>query len=288
MSSTEMSSETLAQGIHALTGGTGDLVVLVPGWPQTADAYSDLFPALSERHRIVCVDAPGLGDSAPSKQGYDTGAISGVLSDAVEAYTGEPFHLVGHDIGAWIAYAWAAQFPDRVRSLTLLDSALPGLTAPRSFPLPPEVNLKLWQFSFNTLPELPEVLTAGRERALFDWLIEHKAKHPKRISPAHRQRYAECYARPDAMSRGFAYYRAAALSGVQNLEFSKHKLQMPVLALGGSAAMADNLRRMIEPLAVQVEGGSIDDCGHYVMEEQPESVARWLLDFFDRVEGAAR
>jgi microsomal epoxide hydrolase len=82
----------------------------------------------------------------------------------------------------WIAYAWTAQFPERIKSLTLLDSSLPGLAAPLSYPLPPEVNVKLWQFSFNTLPEPPEILTQGRERQLFDWLFQHKAEHPDRLT----------------------------------------------------------------------------------------------------------
>jgi pimeloyl-ACP methyl ester carboxylesterase len=80
-----------------------------------------------------------------------------------EGETEGPYHLVGHDIGAWIAYAWAAQFPDRLKSLTLLDASVPGCSAPREFPLPYEANIKLWQFSFNALPELPEILTQGRE-----------------------------------------------------------------------------------------------------------------------------
>ena len=40
----------------------------------------------------------------------------------------------------------------------------------------------------------------------------------------------------------------------------------------------------MEAVAVQVEGGVIEDCGHYVMEEQPEQVAQRLLAFFARVE----
>jgi hypothetical protein len=68
--------------------------------------------------------------------------------------------------------------------LTLLDSAVPGCATPQTFPLPYEVKVKLWQFSFNTLPDLPELLTQCRERQLFEWLIEHKARHPERISQA--------------------------------------------------------------------------------------------------------
>jgi pimeloyl-ACP methyl ester carboxylesterase len=51
-------------------------------------------------------------------------------------------------------------------------------------------------------------------------------------------------------------------------EFAKTKLAMPVLALGGEIGMGDRLLKSMEPLAVHVEGGSIEDCGHYVMEEQ--------------------
>ena len=276
----------LGNGCHALAAGSGTPVVLLPGWPETAEAYSEIIPWLAERHGVLTIDPPGLGESVESSEGYDTCAISKQLRDAVYAFMPEPIHLVGHDVGAWIAYAWAAQFPDGILSLTLLDSALPGLAAPLSFPLPPEVNVKLWQFSFNTLPDLPEVLTQGRERQLFEWLLQHKAQHPDRISEAKRDHYVQCYSRPGAMSRGFAYYRALVTSASQNIEFSKTKLQMPVLALGGKSGVGDGLRMSMESVAVHVEGGEIEDCGHYVMEEQPEVVSRRLLQFIERVEAA--
>jgi microsomal epoxide hydrolase len=50
--------------------------------------------------------------------------------------------------------------------------------------------------------------------------------------------------------------------------------------------MGDRLRKSMEALAVHVEGGAIEDCGHYVMEEQPEVVSSRLLEFFERVESA--
>lgn len=281
-------SKTLQHGLRAFTGGAGSTVVLLPGWPETAEAYSEVFPLLAEHHRVLAIDPPGLGESAPSARGYDTAAISRMLADAVGNTVDEPLHLVGHDVGAWIAYAWAAQFPERLRSLSLLDAAVPGLAKPQTFPLPYEVNVKLWQFSFNSLPDLPEILTQGRERELLDWLFERKSEHPERISPARRNRYLECYSRPGGMSQGFAYYRSFARSAQQNLAFSENKLPMPVLALAGKSATGDNLRRSMEALAVRVDGGVIEDCGHYVMEEQPEQVAGRLLAFFTAAEGATR
>ena len=79
--------------------------------------------------------SPGLGESAPSNKGYDTATISRILKESLSAEAGKSYHLVGHDIGAWIAYAWASQFPEELKSLTLLDSALPRLASAMSFPL---------------------------------------------------------------------------------------------------------------------------------------------------------
>jgi pimeloyl-ACP methyl ester carboxylesterase len=79
---------------------------------------------------------------------------------------GASYHHVGHDEGAWVAYAWTAQFPNCVKSLTLLDAAIPGLSAQQTHPVPYEANLKMWQFSFNVLPE-----PGGRKRELFNWAI---------------------------------------------------------------------------------------------------------------------
>jgi pimeloyl-ACP methyl ester carboxylesterase len=279
-------SEKLEGTIHAYTGGQGSAVVLLHGWPETAEAYREVFPLLAARHSVTCMDLPGLGDSAPSSDGYDTATISRVLGNAVNSRTHEPFHLVGHDLGAWVAYAWAAQFPERVKSLTVMEGGPPGLAPSRSFPLSFEWNIRLWQFSFNNLPDLPEILTRGRERELFDWLFEHKSEHPERIRPENRDRYVAAYREPEAMSRGFAYYRAAAKSASQNTEFSKQKLRMPVLAYGGSSAMADGLKKLMQPLATDVDGGSVEDCGHFMLEEQAEVLAKRLLDFFGRVERA--
>lgn len=167
-----------------------------------------------------------------------------------------------------------------MKSLTLLDAAIPGLAAKHTYPLPYQLNLKMWQFSFNALPDLPETLTKGRERELFNWLYDWKAIHPEKLTQARRDRYVECYARTGRMTQGFEYYHSAALSASQNVSFVQKRLQMPVLALGGKGSLGENMHKSIEPLASEVQGGEIGDCGHYVMEEEPEQVVHRLLDFF--------
>lgn len=96
-------------------GGSGTPVVLLLGWPETAEAYTEVFPALSERHRTFSIDLLGLGESNASTAGYDTAIISKLLEESLRPVLGASYHLVDHDVGAWIAYAWVAQFPSCVK-----------------------------------------------------------------------------------------------------------------------------------------------------------------------------
>lgn len=287
----------LSHGIRALAGGSSSrsapLVVLLPGWPETAEAYSSIFEPLAQRHRFVALDPPGLGYSAAPPT-YDTKTISQLLADAVHSDSSlfdgadQRYHLVGHDIGSWIAYPWAAQHQSRLHSLTILDAGVPGLLpAPASYPLPHEANMKLWQFSFNALPELPEVLIEGRERELLSWMFKYKtaAAAAHQVSPETIEEYVQCYARPGAMSRAFEFYRAFSESAEQNARFAETPLSIPLLALGGAAGgVGDRITGMVSGIAEKVQGGGIEDCGHFVMEEQPEVVSRKLIEFFDSVE----
>jgi pimeloyl-ACP methyl ester carboxylesterase len=191
------------------------------------------------------------------------------------------YHLVGHDVGGWIAYPWAAQYPSRIKSLSILDASVPGFLTPIQFPLSHEANMRLWQFSFNALPELPEILTHGRERELLTWFFNLKTVHKDGLPIDKLERYIQSYSRPEAMSRGFEYYRAYETSAKQNLEFSKTPLDMPVLALGGASSVGSNMILWVQNFASNVSGGIIDDCGHFLPEEQPLAVAQKLLDFFE-------
>lgn len=270
----------LLHGIRAITGGQGPPVVLVAGWPQTAEAYCDLFEPLSQKYQFFALDPPGLGGSSASTDGYDTKTISKILAEAIHDAIDGPYHLVGHDVGGWISYPWAAQFPTRVKTLVIIDAAVPGLAPPQQFPLPYETNLRLWQFSFNALPDLPEILTRGRERELFTWFFNLKVAHPQKFPKGRLEAYIQSYSRPGIMSHGFEYYRAVEVSARQNIELARQSLEMPVLALGGASSWGDNMVRLVQNLANDVQGGAIEDCGHFVPEEQPVIVAQRLLEFF--------
>jgi len=147
--------------IHYAEAGSGDPVVLVPGWPETWYAWRRVMPLLAAAgYRAVALDPPGLGDSGLLADGkYDTGRVADLLQGAVKALGLGRYHLVGHDVGTWISFAWGSRHAADLRSLTLLEAALPGITPDAAFGVGNAP--KVFQFYLNAVPELPELLVRG-------------------------------------------------------------------------------------------------------------------------------
>lgn len=75
------------------------------------------------------------------------------------------------------------------------------------------------------------------------------------------------------------YYRTSFQDMEQAREYVKNKLKMPVLALGGSALLGENMLNAFKPLGEDVRGSVIERAGHFIPEEQPEQLLNWLLRF---------
>jgi len=266
--------------LHTVTGGHGPALLLIGGWPQTWYAWREVMPALARRHTVVAVDSRGAGLSDKPDDGYDAGTLAADLVALMAALGHDRFDVVGHDIGTWTGYALAADHPERVGRLAIVEAVIPGLTPSPPFFGPAAANLKLWQFGFNRLTDLNEELVRGRERLFFGWQFATKAATPTAI-PAHAvDVYVDAItADPRALRASFAYYRALDETIAQNEQRSKTRLTLPVLAVGGALWSGENAAQTMRLAADDVTGVVLDDCGHYPAEEQPARFAEILEDF---------
>jgi pimeloyl-ACP methyl ester carboxylesterase len=259
--------------LHYAETGAGDPVILVPGWPQTWFAWRAVMPLLAAAgHRAIAFDPPGMGESdfLPEGQTYDTGRIADLLHDAVLALKCDPVVLVGHDVGAWISFAYASRHQATVRQLVLLDGGVPGLMSDAVFSLRNASNI--FQFFFNAVPELPELLTCGRERKFLSWFFRTKSFDPNLFKNDDLDEYTRVYSHPARMTAGFNYYRAVPMDIEQNKKADR--LTMPTLALGAEKGLGMALHASLLRQADLLEGGQIDRCGHYIPEERPDAWSR--------------
>jgi pimeloyl-ACP methyl ester carboxylesterase len=266
--------------LHAVTGGEGPALLLIGGWPQTWYAWREVMPALARRHTVVAVDSRGAGLSDKPDDGYDAGTLAADLVALMAALGHDRFDVVGHDIGTWTGYALAADHPERVGRLAILEAVIPGLTPSPPFFGPAAANLRLWQFGFNRLTDLNEELVRGREQLFFGWQFATKAATPTAIPAYAVDAYVDAItADPRALRASFAYYRALDETIAQNEQRSKIRLTLPVLAVGGALWSGSNAAQTMRLAADDVTGVVLDDCGHYPAEEQPTRLVEILEDF---------
>ena len=263
--------------LNTVTAGDGELVVLIAGWPQSLHAWRRVFPRLAQHYRVIALDPPGMGDSTIPAPAYDLASVADLVHAAIRSLGVDSFHLVGHDIGAWISYSLAAKHAGSVRKLVLMDAVIPGLV-----PMLPvnARNVHLgWHFGFNSIRDLPEALTAGRERIFLEWFFKNRALVTSAFTCADLDEYERIYSAPHAMTSGFNYYRHMEISSEQNRALSLHKLVMPVLVVAGDAGVGARMIQAIVPVCEQARGVVINACGHYIPEEAPEQLGELLLDF---------
>lgn len=265
--------------LNYVIGGSGEPLLLVAGWPQSWYAWRRVMPILARHFTVVAVDPPGLGDSDKPQDGYDTRAVAARVQELVAALGWARFGFVAHDIGCWIGYPYAAAYPQQVRKLVMIDAAVPGIIPSEAYGFAPERIHKNWHFAFNALPDLPEALVTGRERVYLSWLFHAKTANPTAIDAAALDEYVRCYAAPGGLRGGFGYYRAIFDDIVQNRDYAKLNLPMPVLAIGGDAGLGGLMEQMMRGVAADVTGLVIPNCGHYIPEEAPDLLAEQLIAF---------
>jgi pimeloyl-ACP methyl ester carboxylesterase len=263
--------------IHVRSGGTGPAVVLLHGYGETGDMWVPLAVELARDHTVIVPDLRGLGLSSKPSGGFDKKTQAGDVRGVMAAMGVQQADVVAHDIGNMVAFQFAAQYPDSVRRLVLIDAPVPGVG-------PWEEVLKnplLWHFRFGG-PDM-ERLVAGRERIYLDRFWNEFSASPDRFTEAARKHYAALYALPGAMHSGFAQFAAFDQDAIDNREYlARGRLKMPVLALGGQKSFGPMMAAVVRAGADNVIEGVVPDSGHWIMEENPRATTQLVRDFLTR------
>ena len=117
--------------IHYLTGGSGRPVVLLHGLGGRAEDWAGLLPSLiSGGFTAYAVDLLGYGASDKPDVDYSIALEADVVRKFLDQVSAQPVDLVGWSMGGWVALKFAAEHPERVHTLTLIDSAGFDFNAP--------------------------------------------------------------------------------------------------------------------------------------------------------------
>jgi pimeloyl-ACP methyl ester carboxylesterase len=256
----------------------GPVVVLLHGFPEHRTMWQSIIPRLT---------AQGYRCLAPSQRGYSPGArpprrrdyrVDELAEDVralIDASGAQRVHLVGHDWGATVVWRAAQQFPDRLLTATSLSVPHPGaflkaMVSSRQI-------LASWYIFFFQLPRIPEwYLKHGRGTFTLSGFVESRAQHARALAESEVQALAE----PGALTAALNWYRAVPLSDSRD---ASKKITVPTMFIwsDGDIALREKGARLTGDYVVgEYRFEILKGVSHWILDEQPETTADLLLDWF--------
>jgi haloacetate dehalogenase len=273
--------------IHLRQGGTGSPLLLLHGYPQTHASWHAIAPELTTEHTVVVPDLRGYGDSEgpsdPTTEQYANRVMAEDMVAVMESLGYDEYAVAGHDRGARVGYRFALDHPDRVTQLALLD-IIPTLETVERMDYEYAHGMYHWLFLAQPYP-VPETLLAHEPTFYVDHLIDNWAEYPDRLAPEAVAEYHRCYENERVIRASCEDYRAGLSVDLDHDRASRdagEQIECPTLVLwGGASGTVD-----FDPLAVwerwatSVTGRGLS-CGHFLMEEAPETTLEELRAFLN-------
>ncbi|MEW6442236.1 MAG: alpha/beta fold hydrolase [bacterium] len=265
-----LSAKTLQVGAYTIAyteGGRGEDMLLVHGFGANKDNWNRIARYLTPRFRVIALDLPGFGES--SRVQADSYSIRDQVGrlDLIAAALGlESFHLAGNSMGGAIAGRYAAEFPQKVKTLALLNAG--GL---KTCPNP---------------SELSREIAAGRNRLLtttaedFDGFLEFVFVDPPWI-PGPVKAHLSRQSIEDQPFRE-KVFREIQDEG-SSLEPVLAEIQAKTLILWGDRDRLIDVSctQVLEKGLARAQTVILENCGHAPMIERPQETAQRYLEFLE-------
>jgi pimeloyl-ACP methyl ester carboxylesterase len=246
--------------LEVLVQGTGESVVLIPGFGSDVGVFARQITALAARHRVLGINPRGIGASdAPDEPVYDVG----VVAREVVAAAGGPAHFVGASLGAAVAIEAALQAPDRVRSLTLITPFI-------------DVSGRLLAVIDAWCRVAAEASSLALATMLVPWLFSAELLGDEPARKRNVRGLAEMLARVPATS--LPRYAAGLREWSGGRRSALSRLAVPTLVVAGTDDLLTPDGRDVAEAIAGARFLAIGGAGHAVALEAPDAVNAALME----------
>jgi len=253
-----------------LEEGSGPLVLLLHGFPDTAHSWDDLRPRIAAKgYRAVSPFMRGYYPTAIPDRDTDQETLSRDPLALIEALGADDAVVIGHDWGASAAYGAAALGRDRVTKLFTI-----GIPHPAALKPSPKKVWAVRHFAIYKLPGAPERFARNDFAALP--AIYRRWSPMWNPDPSEFDAVRASFSNPASLNAAFGYYRK--LSPIPSASM-KTRITVPTVVFAGlddpivGPADYRGAARMFENeyIVEEVRGG------HFMHREHPEAFAERLL-----------
>ena len=262
--------------LHYVVAGTGPVVLCMHGWPQNHREFLPVIDGLADRYTFIAPDLRGYADSDKPQDGYDPLTIAADMLELLDLESVDRFHILSHDLGGPPSVALAYRAQDRALSLATIETPFFGL----DYPGYTDPQVAYWHLTMHMHTDITQLLIEGHEEPYLRHFFRDFAYNPAAMPEPEVQQYITQMRQPGNLRGGLQHYGYIPKMAAQTAELTKNRLTVPMLAWAGRASFGDHCFASAKAIAVSAEGGVIEECGHWVFEEQPDFIRKDLARFW--------
>lgn len=266
--------------LHYVTQGEGSLMLFLHGFPEFWYSWRHQISEFAQDYKVVALDLRGYNDSEKPRE-IEAYAITELVKDIEGVIKGlgyEQCVLVGHDWGGMISWHFTYAYPQMVDKLIVLN-----LPHPAKFAQALQTNyrqmLRSWYILFFQLPLLPEFLCQANDYQLIASAFVEAAIDKTAFTPEDLKAYQKAAAKPGSLTAMLNYYRSNFQIIFQQQDWTV--LQVSTLMIWGEndRALGKELTYDTQEYVKDFQIRYIPNCSHWVQQEQPELVNRYMRFF---------
>jgi pimeloyl-ACP methyl ester carboxylesterase len=267
-------------------GERSEPVLLLHGFPETGDAFAQAAVRLGKRYRVIVPDLRGAGLSQRAASGYEKKTLATDVKELIDHLGIDRAHVIGHDIGARIAYAFAVQYPERLLSLTVAEAFIDGLAGTAEFKRQAPGNPRTQHFARFASVDQSVAEYRGKEQDLVLSFMNSRSKS-RRFAADDVTRYTASLQRDDGLRTAFMNYEAfdrdAAFAATAD---TSRLAETPALAIVCQNPFGNTLQRQLITAGLKyTKGVSLDGCAHWIFEENADETLAAITEFLGAANG---
>ena len=256
--------------------GSGDeTIVLLHGFPSYAQSWEPVATKLAAQNfRVLALEQRGYSVGAQPRKirSYVVDELTGDVAALLRAANVQSAHIVGHDWGGAVAWAFASIYPEQTLSLSSISTP-----HPRAFKRALCTSRQLamsWYMFFFQLPFLPElVLRANNGRRMMGGLVESG------LSKTTARTYTTRILSGDTLHSALGWYRALRFGGSRS-SASSVKARTLFIYGGKDAYLSEKAAHLTRSWVTGAYSFKyLPQASHWIPEEQPDLLADELATF---------
>jgi pimeloyl-ACP methyl ester carboxylesterase len=249
--------------------GSGESILLVHGITTWSFIFRELFNKLKESYDVISVDILGCGNSEKAFQAdLSLKNHSKLINEFTDKIGLHKFHYVGHDLGGGIGQIFAVNYPQKLQSLTLINSV-----AYDFWPVQPIIAMRT--------PIVRQLAMATLDLGSFKLIVKRGMYHKEKVTTELMNYFWMPMKTREGRKSFLNFAHCLDNKNLTDIADRLPLLTMPVLIIRGdadvylSASIAEKLHTEIKRSKLE----RIATAGHFLMEDEPEWLNQKLIDF---------